>query len=140
MPFLDFMRHLMNVLDQLGMSVHARTDFIKYGWCFFARGETNSIASTHIHEFSKHKNIAYRFLSPGKIASAIDMSVTADPCVFTRLFLIFRGIPEDDMGIFSGAGEKEANMQNWREVVGWTEDSKDATTFRVLETSVLEII
>jgi len=97
------------------------------------------IASTHIHEFAKHKNIAYRFLSPGKIAAAIDMSVTADPCVFTRLFLIFRGIPEDDMGIFSGAGEKEAIAQNWREVVGWSEDSKDASLFRVLETSVLEI-
>ncbi|KAH9001135.1 hypothetical protein EDB92DRAFT_1824976 [Lactarius akahatsu] len=123
MSFRDFIPHLMNVLDQLGMSVHARTDFI----------------NTHIHEFSKHKNIAYRFLSPGKIAAAIDMSVTADPCVFTRLFLIFRGIPEDDMGIFSGAGEKEANAQNWREVVGWTENSKDSSLFRVLETSVLEI-
>jgi hypothetical protein len=96
-------------------------------------------ASTHIHEFSKHKNIAYRFLSPGKIAAAVDMSVTADPCVFTRLFLIFRGIPEDDMAIFSGAGEKEANLQNWREVVGWTENSKDTQLFRVLETTVLEI-
>jgi len=123
MSFQDFIPHLMNVLDQLGMSVHARTDFI----------------NTHIHEFSKHKNIAYRFLSPGKIAAAIDMSVTADPCVFTRLFLIFRGIPEDDMGIFSGAGEKEANAANWREVVGWTENSKDSSLFRVLETSVLEI-
>jgi len=30
MSFLDFIPHLMNVLDQLGMSVHARTDFIKY--------------------------------------------------------------------------------------------------------------
>jgi len=65
--------------------------------------------------------------------------VAADPCVFTRLFLIFRGVSEDDMGIFSGAGEKEANAQNWREVVGWTENSKDPTLFRVLETSVLEI-
>ncbi|KAI0302176.1 hypothetical protein BC826DRAFT_502836 [Russula brevipes] len=123
MSFPDFVPHLMNVLDQLGMSVHARTDFI----------------NTHIHEFSKHKNIAYRFLSPGKIAAAVDMSVTADPCVFTRLFLIFRGIPEDDMAIFSGAGEKEANLQNWREVVGWTENSKDTQLFRVLETTVLEI-
>jgi hypothetical protein len=67
------------------------------------------------------------------------MSVTADPCVFTRIFLIYRGILEDDMEIFSGAGEKEANAHNWREVVGWTENSKDATLFRVLETSVLEI-
>jgi hypothetical protein len=30
MSFQDFLPHLMNVLDQLGMSVHARTDFIKY--------------------------------------------------------------------------------------------------------------
>ena len=89
--------------------------------------------------FAQHRNIAYRFLSPGRIARAIDISVTSDPCVFTRLFLMFRGVPEDDMGMFSGAGEKEANAMNWREVVGWSEDSKDPGLFRVLETSVLEV-
>lgn len=26
----DFILHLMNVLDQLGLSLHARTNFIKY--------------------------------------------------------------------------------------------------------------
>ncbi|KAI0065379.1 hypothetical protein BV25DRAFT_1821776 [Artomyces pyxidatus] len=123
MSFRDFIPHLMNVMDQLGMSVHARTDFI----------------NTHLHDFAQHKNIAYRFLSPAKIAAAIDMSVTADPCVFTRLFLIFRGVTEDDMGIFAGAGEKEANSANWREVVGWSENSKDPSMFRVLETTVLEV-
>jgi hypothetical protein len=30
MSFQDFIPHLMNVLDQLGMSLHARTAFIKY--------------------------------------------------------------------------------------------------------------
>lgn len=30
MSFRDFISHLMNVLDQLGMSLHARTNFIKY--------------------------------------------------------------------------------------------------------------
>lgn len=59
--------------------------------------------------------------------------------MFTRLFLIFRGVPEDDMGLFAGAGEKEANAMNWREVVGWSENSKDPSLFRVLETSVLEV-
>ena len=43
------------------------------------------------------------------------------------------------MGTFAGAGEKEANVVNWREVVGWSELSKDPTQFRVLETSVLEV-
>lgn len=67
------------------------------------------------------------------------MSITAETCVFTRLFLIFRGLTEDEMGTFAGAGEKEANAMNWREVVGWTELSKDNTAFRILETSVLEV-
>lgn len=89
--------------------------------------------------FSAHKNIAYRFLSPSKIAAAIDISVTTDPCMFTRLFLIFRGLNDDDVGEFAGAGEKEANQVNWREIVGWSENSKDTTLFRVLETSVLEV-
>ena len=61
------------------------------------------------------------------------MSVMADCCVFTRVFLMYCGVPEDDMGIFSGAGEKEANAQNWREIVGWTED---VSLFRVLEMAV----
>jgi len=89
--------------------------------------------------FCAHKNIAYRFLSPGKIAAAIDISVTADNCVFTRLFLIFRGLSDDDAGMFAGAGEKEANSHNWREIVGWSENSKDPEHFRLLEISVLEV-
>ena len=89
--------------------------------------------------FSAHRNIAYRFMSPSKIAAAIDISVTVENCVFTRLFLMFRGVTDDELGLFSGAGEKEANAMNWREVVGWSELSKDQTHFRVLETSVLEV-
>jgi hypothetical protein len=30
MTLRDFISHLMNVLDQLGMSMHARTAFIKF--------------------------------------------------------------------------------------------------------------
>ena len=89
--------------------------------------------------FASHRNIAYRFMSPGKIAAAIDISVTAENCVFTRLFLMFRGLSDDDLGNFAGAGEKEANTVNWRDVVGWSELSKDPTQFRVLETSILEV-
>ncbi|KAF9053745.1 hypothetical protein BDZ89DRAFT_976334 [Hymenopellis radicata] len=123
MSFRDFIPHLMNVLDQLGMSMYARTNFIN-----------NNMAA-----FSQHKNIAYRFLAPAKIAAAIDIAVTSDPCIFLRLFLIFRGLNDDDVGIFAGAGEKEANTVNWREIVGWSEESKDPTMFRVLETSILEV-
>jgi hypothetical protein len=89
--------------------------------------------------FASHKNIAYRFLSPAKIAAAIDISVTTENCVFTRIFLMFRGISDDELGMFADAGEKEANSVNWRERVGWSEMSKDPTQFRILETSILEI-
>ncbi|TFK76393.1 hypothetical protein BDN72DRAFT_755477 [Pluteus cervinus] len=123
LSFRDFVPHLLGVLDQLGMSLHARTNFMN-----------NNLAS-----FSAHKNIAYRFLGPTRIAAAIDITVTADPCVFTRLFLIYRGLNDEEVEEFAGAGEKEANAANWREVVGWTEDSKDSTLFRVLEVSVLDV-
>jgi hypothetical protein len=95
--------------------------------------------SNNIASFAAHKNIAYRFLSPRRIAAAIDISVTANPCVFTRLFLIFRGLTDDEMGPFTASGEKEANAANWREVVGWSEESKEPSMFRVLETSILEV-
>ena len=65
--------------------------------------------------------------------------MTLEPCVFTRIFLIFRGLNDDEVGEFSESGEKEANAHNWREVVGWSELAKDNEQFRVLETSVLEI-
>ncbi|KAI0690567.1 hypothetical protein BC835DRAFT_1407485 [Cytidiella melzeri] len=123
MSFRDFIPHLTRVLDQLGMSLHARTNFIN-----------NNMSS-----FANHKNIAYRFLSPAKIAAAIDISVTTENCVFTRLFMMFRGISDDELGLFADAGEKEANSVNWRERVGWSEQSKDPNQFRILETSILEI-
>ena len=115
---------LMNVLDQLGMSLYARSNFM----------------ARHMPSFAAHRNIAYRFLPPGKIVAAFDISITAPPpCYFTRLFLIFRGLTDEEMGLFDGAGEKEANQANWREVTAWNEDAKDNTIFRVLETSVLEV-
>ena len=90
--------------------------------------------------FSAHKNIAYRFLSPAKIAAAIDISVNTENCIFTRLFLMFRGLSDDELAAnFEGRGEKEANSVNWREHIGWSELAKDPSQFRVLETSILEV-
>ncbi|GJE86919.1 hypothetical protein PsYK624_030020 [Phanerochaete sordida] len=123
MSFRDFIPHLGNVLDQLGMSLHARTNFI----------------NNNMSAFAQHRNIAYRFLSPSKIAAAIDISVTVENCVFTRVFLMFRGVSDDELSVFEGRGEKEANQVNWREQIGWSELSKDPTQFRVLETSILEL-
>jgi len=123
MPLMDFLMHIMMVLDQLGLSLQARTNFINH----------------NMAAFSSHRNIAYRFLSPAKISAAIDISVTADNCIFTRLFFLFRGVPDEEMHMFATAGEKEANHYNWRDVVGWSEFSKDPSYFRILEMSSLEL-
>ncbi|KIY43428.1 hypothetical protein FISHEDRAFT_67910 [Fistulina hepatica ATCC 64428] len=123
MPFRDFIPHLMHCLDQLGFSPHARTHFV----------------NNNISAFAAHKNIAYRFMPPDRIAAAIDISVTAENCIFLRIFLIFRGLTDEEMDLFAGAGEREASLMNWREVVGWSEESKDTTMFRLLETSVFEV-
>ncbi|KAH8116935.1 hypothetical protein DFH11DRAFT_1687756 [Phellopilus nigrolimitatus] len=112
----------MSFREFLGMTLQARTNFI----------------NNNMSALSAHKNIAYRFMSPGRLARAIDISVTHDPCVWTRIFLMFRGVGDDDMVDFVSAGEKEALSHNWREVVGWSEASKDPAQFRVLEVSVLE--
>lgn len=104
----------------------------------FLRHPVEQKISHNLAAFASHKNIAYRFMSPGRLARAIDISVTHDPCIWTRIFLMFRGLSDDDMGDFASAGEKEANMQNWREVVGYSEASKDHEQFRVLEVSILE--
>ncbi|KAG1762066.1 hypothetical protein EDD22DRAFT_1029270 [Suillus occidentalis] len=115
--FRDFVPHFMSILDQLGMSLHAGTNVI----------------NNNISIFSAHKNIACHFLSPSKITAVIDISVTSDPCIFTRLFLIFRRLMNDDVGLFVGAGEKEANSVNWREIAGQSENLKDTTEFRLLK-------
>lgn len=88
--------------------------------------------------FTQHKHVAYRFMSPGRLARGIDISVTHDVCVWTRIFLLFRGIPDEELDDFAEAGVKEAEHNEWRETVGWSEAMKDKDQFRVLEVSVLE--
>ena len=56
-----------------------------------------------------------------------------------RLFLMYRGVSDEEMASFSSAGEKEAAAVNWKDIVEWSERMKDPKEFRVLETAILEI-
>jgi len=98
----------------------------------------NMICSHAVSAFALHKNIAYRFMSPGRLSAAIDLSVTTDPCVFTRIYLLYRGVSDDELGAFAASGEREASEFNWRDVVGFSEQSKNASAFRIIETSIME--
>lgn len=111
--------------------------------------------SNQMSSFSTHKNIAYRFMSPSRLTRAIDVTVTCSPCVWTRIFFMcatrfyyllfihifsrYRGVTDDELSAFAGAGEKEASAYDWKNMIGWMEQSRDKQAFRLLETSVLEI-
>lgn len=122
MPVSDFIPHISRVLDNLGLSLQTRTHFV----------------STNIQAFMAHKNIAYRFMSPSRLTAAIDVSVSMDSCVFNRLFLLFKGVSDEELAEFAGSGEKEANQFDWRDTVGFNEAIKDPQNNRVIETSIMD--
>jgi len=121
MTFKEFIPHITKILESLGLSLQARTNFV----------------TSNMGTFSAHKNIAYRFMPPGRLGRAIDLNVTADPCVYTRIFLMIRGVSDEDMPAFE-AGPKEAMNHNWREIIGYSDAAKDPEQFRIMEVSVLD--
>ncbi|EJU05587.1 hypothetical protein DACRYDRAFT_74849 [Dacryopinax primogenitus] len=123
-PFDMFIPHLYKILDSVGVPVKERTNFI----------------CNNINAFSHHKTIAFRLMSPKRLSSAIDISVTTDPSTCTRVFLLWRGLPDDELPLFDGRGAKEAAAFDWRDEIGWTEAALDAKNFRILELSIMECI
>lgn len=123
MPTTDFIPHLTRVLDALGLSLQTRTNFI----------------SNNIVNFLQHPNIAYRFMSPARLTAAMDLSVSIeDDVAWTRLFLLFKGVSDDELEHYVGAGEKEASQFNWKDIVGWDERCKRSDIVRVFETGIMD--
>lgn len=108
----DVIPYLQKTLEQLSLGVQARTDFITY-W---------------LPSLNKHKYIALRFLPQQEYETAAPMIVEPKPDVVTRVFMLFKGIKEDD----SGAWEQEKSL-DWKDIVGVTAAAEDEKIFRVLE-------
>jgi len=123
MSTAQFIPHLFKELDRLGLTPSTRTNFV----------------SAQLPNFFTHRNIAYRFMSPSRLAQAIDLSVTCSPCIWTRLFLLYRGISDEEVTAFGGATEKDVPEDHWRNVIGVSDQSQNKDLFRIFETSVLEI-
>ena len=51
---------------------------------------------------------------------------------------MWRGVSDEDMIMFVGAGEKEAVEKDWKAAIGFQVESRDTQKFRVLETSIME--
>ncbi|KAI5829753.1 hypothetical protein K523DRAFT_241420 [Schizophyllum commune Tattone D] len=125
LPVADVMSYLDKALAALGLHVEARTSFITY-W---------------LPDMLKHTHVALRFLDQVAYAHAAPLDVSPNPDVVTRIFMLFRGVKEAELGEWEGAHAKAADSINmWREVVGvHLEETLDENLFRVIEWGGMEV-
>ncbi|KAF6748213.1 hypothetical protein DFP72DRAFT_820613 [Ephemerocybe angulata] len=119
-PYLD------SSLKALGLHVEARTSFITY-W---------------LPSLLKHKHVALRFLPQSAYERAAPLSVEPTPDVVGRIFMLFKGIKETELGMWSDALERSAlDVSRWAGVVGVDADRmNDAGLFRVIEWGGMEVV
>ena len=109
----DMIPHLQKTLEELSLNVQARTDFITY-W---------------LPSLNKHKFMALRFLPQHEYETAAPLTIEPKPDVVTRVFMLFKGIKDEDMMRWCAS----ASTQDWKRVVGVTAAAEDESKFRVLE-------
>ncbi|THU78752.1 hypothetical protein K435DRAFT_769209 [Dendrothele bispora CBS 962.96] len=126
---LDVGKNMTNYLDKtllsLGFDVEARTSFITF-W---------------LPELIKYQYVAIRFVNQAAYERAAPLDVTPKPDVVARVFMLFRGIPEDEIDEWSSASERAAEgVERWQDIVG-VDKSKvtDESLYRVLEWGGMEV-
>ncbi|KAG9090128.1 hypothetical protein FRC06_001216 [Ceratobasidium sp. 370] len=92
-------------------------------------------------KFQQHNHIALRFLPQTEYETAAPMDVTPAPDIKTRVFMLFRGIEEGQVGSWAEAQTNATkDPSGWRAVVGVDpEKTRDTKLFRVLEWGGMEI-
>ncbi|KAH6904679.1 hypothetical protein BKA70DRAFT_1565649 [Coprinopsis sp. MPI-PUGE-AT-0042] len=118
-PYLD------KVLLALGLHTEARTSFITY-W---------------LPSFNKHKNIALRFLPQEAYEKAAPLDVQPKPDVIARIFMLFQGVIDTDLGYWCGAVERAKEpVEIWADVVGIDKGRVlDSSALRVIEWGGMEV-
>ncbi|KAG1812598.1 uncharacterized protein BJ212DRAFT_459416 [Suillus subaureus] len=117
--------YLDKSLKVLGLHTEARTSFITY-W---------------LPSILKHEYIALRFVSQAAYERAASLSISPQPDVVTRVFMLFRGIPKEHLANWSNAQtQAEKDVAWWVGVVGVDPArAGDVTLFRVLEWGGMEV-
>ncbi|KAG8763349.1 hypothetical protein FRC11_004477 [Ceratobasidium sp. 423] len=92
-------------------------------------------------DLSKHAYIVLRFLPQDEYEKAAPLNITPAPEVVTRVFMLFRGVEEGEIGYWSDAeaiAHKDVAM--WRDVVGVDVTKvSNKPLFRVLEWGGMEV-
>ncbi|KDR73263.1 hypothetical protein GALMADRAFT_142391 [Galerina marginata CBS 339.88] len=116
-PYLD------QALNKLGVHGQARYGFIA-AW---------------MPVLKKCKHVAIRFLPQDAYARSSPLNVFPLPDVVTRICIIFRDIPDHDLGNWS-VGVNSRHLFSGTDVVGVDiRRASDSTLFRVLELSAMEV-
>ncbi|KAG9084866.1 hypothetical protein FS749_004893 [Ceratobasidium sp. UAMH 11750] len=125
LPFDKVTGYIDDALISLGLHSEARTSFITY-W---------------LPALQRHSYVALRFLPQNEYEAAASMSVTPIPDVTTRVFMLFRGVKENELETWAEAHARGArNASIWYDVVGVDlARARDASLFRVLEWGGMEV-
>ncbi|KAG1869446.1 hypothetical protein DFJ58DRAFT_766224 [Suillus subalutaceus] len=118
--------YLDKSLKVLGLHTEARTSFITY-W---------------LPSILKHEYIALRFVPQAAYERAASLSISPQPDVVTRVFMLFRGISREHLENWSNAQmQAEKDVAWWVDVVGVDPArAGDMTLFRVLEWGGMEVL
>ncbi|GAA5851969.1 hypothetical protein JCM8547_000112 [Rhodosporidiobolus lusitaniae] len=117
LPFVLFLLYLQKTVALLSLRPFIGSDMINYFLPSFIR-----IASRGQH-------IGFRFLPQAEYEPSARLQVEPKPDVVTRIFLLFRGVDENEAGTW-----KKADEVDWVEEVGVEEEkAREEGLFRVLE-------
>ncbi|KAG2079206.1 hypothetical protein BDR04DRAFT_1226288 [Suillus decipiens] len=89
----------------------------------------------------KHEYIALRFIPQSAYERAASLSISPQPDIVTRVFMLFRGISKEHLANWSNAQmQAEKDVTWWVDVVGVdVARAGDAALFRVLEWGGMEV-
>ncbi|KAG1851699.1 hypothetical protein F4604DRAFT_1959195 [Suillus subluteus] len=118
--------YLDKSLKVLGLHTEARTSFITY-W---------------LPSILKHEYVALRFVPQAAYERAASLSISPQPDVVTRVFMLFRGISKERLANWSNAQmQAEKDVTWWADIVGVDlARAGDMTLFRVLEWGGMEVL
>jgi hypothetical protein len=92
--------------------------------------------------FLKHNYIALRFVPQSAYERAAPLDISPQPDIVTRIFMLFKGVGEDQLAAWAGAqAMAERDVAWWGDVVGVELGrASDTTLFRVLEWGGMEVV
>jgi len=90
----------------------------------------------------KHKTVALRFLPQAAYEKAAPLDVSPSPDVVTRIFMLFQGVNNDELDLWSVSKMKASeDVVFWVNVVGVDVGrTVDKQLFRVIEWGGMEVL